>query len=48
MKMETKWKPKVAKSCKKVAIIIIAIIIVICAKIVIKNTLIKAVYGNTK
>jgi hypothetical protein len=47
MKMETKWKPKVAKSCKKVAIIL-AIIIVICAKIVIKNTLIKAVYGNTK
>jgi len=40
--METKWKPKVAKSCKKVAIQFIHV------KIVTKNIAIKAAYGNTQ
>jgi hypothetical protein len=47
MKMEPKWKPKVAKSCKNVATII-AIKLVIYVKIAIKNMLIKVVYGNIK
>jgi hypothetical protein len=47
MKMEPKWKPKVAKSCKNVATTI-SLKLVIHVKIAIKNTLIKVVYGNIK